>query len=31
MSQFSLENKVCHYLISDDLLILIYVCANMLT
>ena len=31
MSQFSLEDKVCHCLISDDLLMLIYVYANMLT
>ena len=27
MSQFGLEVKVCHCLIGDDLLILIYVCA----
>ena len=31
MSQFGLEDKVCHCLIGDDLLMLIYVCANMLT
>ena len=31
MSQFGLEDKVCHFLISDDLLMLIYVCAIMLT
>ena len=31
MSQFGLEDKVCHYLIGDDLLMLIYVCENMLT
>ena len=31
MSQFGLENKVCHCLIGDDLLLLIYVCANMFT
>ena len=31
MSQFSLDDKVCHFLISDDLLMLIYMCANMLT
>ena len=31
MSQFGLEDKVCHFLIGDDLLILIYVCTNMLT
>ena len=30
MSQFGLEDKVCHFLIGDDLLMLIYVCANML-
>ena len=31
MSQFDLEDKVCDCLIGDDLLILIYVCVNMLT
>ena len=31
MSQFGLEDKVCHFLIGDDLLMLIYVYANMLT
>ena len=31
MSQFGLEDKVCHFLMGDDLLMLIYVCANMLT
>ena len=31
MSQFGLEDKVCHFLIDDDLLMLMYVCANMLT
>ena len=31
MSQFGLEDKECHYLIGDDLLILMYVCANILT
>ena len=31
MSQFGLEDKVCHCLIGDDLLILIYVSANMLS
>ena len=31
MSQFGLEDKVCHFLIGDDLLMLIYVCACMLT
>ena len=31
MSQSSLEDKVCHCFIDDDLLMLIYVCANMLT
>ena len=31
MSQFGLKDKVYHCLISDDLLMLIYVCANMLT
>ena len=31
MSQFGLTNKVCHCLICNDLLMLIYVCANMLT
>ena len=31
MSQIGLEDKVCHRLIGDDLLMLIYVCANILT
>ena len=31
MSQFVLEDKLCHFLIGDDLLMLIYVCANILT
>ena len=31
MSQFRLKDKVCHCLIGDDLLMLIYVCENMLT
>ena len=31
MSQFGLEDKVCHCLIGDDLLKLMYVCENMLT
>ena len=31
MSQFVSEDKVCHCLIGDDLLMLIYVCANILT
>ena len=31
MSQFDLEDKLCHCLIGDDLFMLIYVCANMLT
>ena len=31
MSQFGLKDKVCHCLIGDDLLMLIYVCANILT
>ena len=31
MSQVDLEDKVCHFLIGDDLLMLIYVCGNMLT
>ena len=31
MSQFGLEDKVCHFLIGDDFLMLIYVCANILT
>ena len=31
MSQFGVEDKVCHHLIGDDLLMLMYVCANMLT
>ena len=31
MPQFGLEDKVCHYLIGDDLLMLIYVRANILT
>ena len=26
MSQFGPEDKVCHFLIGDDLLMLIYVC-----
>ena len=30
MSQFRLEDKVCHCLIGDDLLMLIYVLANIL-
>ena len=30
MSQFGLEDKVCHCLIGDDLLMLKFVCANML-
>ena len=30
MLQFGLEDKVCHCLIGDDLL-MIYVCANILT
>ena len=29
MSQFGLEDKVCHCLISDDLLILIYMCVQI--
>ena len=28
MSQFGLEDKICHCLIGDDLLMLIHVCAN---
>ena len=28
---FCLEDKVCHCLIGDDLWMLIYVCANILT
>ena len=31
VDMFGLENKVCHYLIGDDLLMLIYVCGNILT
>ena len=31
MSQDGLEDKVCHCLIGNDLLMLIYVCANKLT
>ena len=31
MSQFGLEDKVCHCLVGDDSLMLIYVCANILT
>ena len=31
MSQFVLEDKVCHCLIGDDSLMLIYVYVNMLT
>ena len=31
MSQFGLEDKVWHCLIGDDLLMLIYMYANMLT
>ena len=31
MSQFGLEDKAFHCLIGDDFLMLIYVCANMLT
>ena len=31
MSQFVLEDKLCHSLIGDELLILIYVCENRLT
>ena len=31
MSQSGLEDKVCHCLIRDDLLMLVYVCANILT
>ena len=31
MSQFGLKNKVYHCLIGDNLLMLIYVCANILT
>ena len=31
MSQFGLEDKVFHCFIGDDLLMLIYVCANILT
>ena len=30
MSQFVLKDKVCHCLIGDDLLMLIYVCAYIL-
>ena len=31
MSRFGLEDKVCHCLIDDDLLMLTYVRANILT
>ena len=31
MSEFGLEDKLCHCLIGDGLLMLIYVCANILT
>ena len=31
MAQFGLEDKVSHCLIGDDLLMLIYVCENLLT
>ena len=31
MSQFGPKDKVCHCLIGDDLLMFMYVCANMLT
>ena len=31
MSQFGLEDKVCYCLIGDDLLMLIYVYANIST
>ena len=32
MSQFGLEDKICHCLIGDDdLLMLIFVCGNILT
>ena len=31
MSQFVLEDKVCHFLIGDDSMMLIYLYANMLT
>ena len=31
MSQFMLEDTVCHCLIGDDLLMLMYVCENILT
>ena len=31
MSQFDLEDNVCHFLIGDDLLMLTYACANILT
>ena len=31
MSQFGLDDKVCHFLVGDDLLILVYVFANILT
>ena len=31
MSQFGLEDKVSHCLIGDGLLMLIYVCANIVT
>ena len=31
MPQFGLEDKVCHCLTGDNLLMLIYVCVNILT
>ena len=31
MSKFGLEDKICHFLIGDVLLMLIHVCANILT
>ena len=31
MSQFGLDDKVCHCLVGDDLLMLVYVFANILT
>ena len=31
MSQFGIEDKICHCLIGDELLMLMYVCSNMLT
>ena len=31
MSQFGLEYNVCHCLIGDDLLMMTYVCENILT